>query len=458
MLMESTVANVSKEENYIELKNAGKQLVSKRNDLIQKIRYSCDLLPNKLMLYMFSKIQPDDKPGKIYEFKVSELSTILGYKKARFDTIKNIIAKMNAICFWRDAEDEDQNDELIALLNPDAVEANRKRGFVRIQFSNKIFPYIMELNKQKAEDGIFYTSYELQYVILMNHTYSMRLYELLLSYSRNNRTWKFEVGTGTKNDLFRRIASVDKKTGEPIIPKGWIANFNTFERDVLRVAKEDINKYTDLMIDYETSKYDFQKNKNRKVSSVTFVMMKKTKNELEETRDMIDQKYKEMQGISKKDVYKQTTIEDFIRNREEQVREEKVESSDYPVLTDSFIDCFTEKQIDALGSAGLQHIDTAKVESVDYDMWLTDYVTHYKIILDSTSEKTKTTPFQRLMNMIKKDYDGYSSELNEKYNIVTVDTYKEIKMPAANNPINNNGKKSLEEYLEAFANIEKSEK
>lgn len=49
------------------------------------------------------------------------------------------------------------------------------------------------------------------------------------------------------------------------------------------------------------------------------------------------------------------------------------------------------------------------------DSWLIDYISHYKDIIDATSEDTKTTPYKRLLNMLKNDYDDVGALYAENY-------------------------------------------
>ena len=49
-----------------DLKEARNRLVAKDNRLIQNSRYALDTNENKAVLYLISKIQPEDEPGKLY--------------------------------------------------------------------------------------------------------------------------------------------------------------------------------------------------------------------------------------------------------------------------------------------------------------------------------------------------------------------------------------------------------
>ena len=436
--------NSFEESSLEDIRKAGKQLVAKRNDLIQQARYSFDLLQNKVLLYMISKVRPGDTQEKLYEFRFSELFAVLRYKTDSYTEVKRIIQSMNSLSFWSDAENEEDDDVLITIFDSDSVSANQKKGYFKAQFSKRIFPYIMELQKQKDENGIYYTSYQLQNVILMKHFYSQRLYEILKSYQYNNLRWTFELGTGSSHDLQKRLAGVDGETKKPVIPKGW-SNYHIFKRDVLKPAQRDINRYTDIKIEYEPSKIDFYGKKHRRYVRITFAMVSKTPGEIEETDKYIDSVYREIDDDNR---YHQTTLDEFIEKHNEKRSKEiedvtkhqddkihsegeeyntdksdeddferRIEKSAFPIFTSCYGKDFTEEQLKYLYEYACQHITPGTIMWSDRDLWVTDYITHYKNKIDATAESTKTTPYRRLLDMIEKDYDHIAPAITETHSI-----------------------------------------
>ena len=408
------------------LRNAGQQLVAKRNDFIQEARFSLNLLQNKVLLYMFSKVKPTDTPDTLYEYQYSEMFALMNYKTDSYTEVKKLIQGLNSLSFWRDAEDENQDDELITFFQGDSVVANAKKGYFKAKFSSKLFPYILDLNEQ-AKNGEYYTTYRLQNVILMKHYYSQRLYEILKSYQYNNQKWIFEIGTGTKNDLQRRIAEVDPETMDPIIPESW-KTWYAFNRDVLQPAKDDINKYTDIKIEYIPSKVDLSGNKHRKYISVTFAMVKKTEKEQIETNKFIDSQYK---NLDEEDTH-QITLDEFInahkkledeengkKKNEEVISnssvESRIESSKIPILTESIGNQFTDDQIEALFNFSIRKLGPGKVPFDKQDAWATDYITYYLDYINATPDDTKTTVYKRLLDTVRKDYDEKADDFAKQY-------------------------------------------
>ena len=234
-------------EKEFDLQETRNKLVAKDNRIIQKSRFSLSLLESKAVLYLISKIKPDDKPNKMYTFNCKEFQALLNWnKEASYQNIKIMLQNLGDMSFWmRGKVNGREKDILMRWFN--IVHMDPGNGNIEISFHEDMFPYLLDLQKNLTETNRYYTTYKLQNISLMKHRYSIKLYELLKSYQYNNRKWRFENGTGSEYDLQIRIADtkIDKKTRQAItvIPKGW-SNWAIFKRDVLEPAVQEINKYT----------------------------------------------------------------------------------------------------------------------------------------------------------------------------------------------------------------------
>jgi plasmid replication initiation protein len=288
-----------------DLRKTRNNLVAKDNRLIQNSRFSLTPTENKAVLYLISKIQPEDTPGKRYLFNCKEFQALIKWSDdASYTKIKDMLTRLASAQWWMDIDD-DGNEALVRWFN--IIHMNRGTGDIEISFHDDMFPMLLDLQKHLEEDGHFYTTYKLQCVSLMKHRYSARIYELLKSYQFNNRKWIFENGTGSVYDLQRRIAdtSLDGKAPEP--PKNW-SNWAIFKRDVLDPAVMEINKYTDIKVAYEGKKFDIHKKKTHGYRTIEFYMVGKTSIEQRETDDIIDAEYQE---IEEDERFHQFTIEEL---------------------------------------------------------------------------------------------------------------------------------------------------
>lgn len=451
------------------LEKARRQLVAKRNDLVQNARQPLTKIQNEVIQYMVSKVKPTDMPGTEYLFKCNEFYSLMGYVTTSYTDIKALLSAIRKVNWWVDGENGEDDKNLTWF---DIVHANPKKETVTISFHKDIEPYIFQLVEQKAN----FSSYPFQYISLMKSFYSQKLYEQLNTHKHDRPRpgkrypeWIYEIGTGSKHDLFIRIAQAapeldqrvrwDRKTkktkiiskydgfepGEPMIPDSW-KNFAIFKRDVLEPAIKEINMYTDMMVMYEPLKTDLAGNKYRRYTSIRFSWIIKSEGQIEETEKTIDDEY---QKIEEARVNHQYTLDELYgspaehslqdkmdqlqkeqdqfekvrkkakKRKEEQTAEEEIErradKSYYPVATSTFGNAFTDDQLNFLYGASWTHLPVGTIEFSDRDLWLTDYISHYKKLVDATPEDTKTTTYKRLLDMLRKDYEGVGPVFADQY-------------------------------------------
>lgn len=239
-------------------RQAGREMaVYKRDDMIQKARFSLTLQEQKCILYAISKIKPTDTYLTEYVFDIRDFYTLCGIEKDTYTELKKQLIALKSKCWWLLMPDGETES---AVSWFDVVRTNKKSGKVTVAFHRDMMPYLIELAKQ-AEQGMFYTGYNLQFILPMSSRYSPRLYEILKSYQKNNREWFFEL-----EDL-KKLLDCQNYTRWP-----------DFRRFALEPAVEEINKYTDLNVAMDTQK------EGRKVTRVIFYMAKKGQKALLEAK------------------------------------------------------------------------------------------------------------------------------------------------------------------------------
>ena len=451
------------------LEKARRQLVAKRNDLVQNARQPLTKIQNEVIQYMVSKVKPTDMPGTKYTFKCNEFYALMGYVTTSYTDIKALLSALRKVNWWIDGENGEDDKNLTWF---DIVHANPKKETVTITFHQDIEPYIFQLVEQKA----LFSSYPFQYISLMKSFYSQKLYEQLNTHKHDRPRpgkrypeWIYEIGTGSKHDLFIRIAQAapeldqrvrwdrkSKKTkviskydgfepGEPMIPESW-KNFAIFKRDVLEPAIKEINMYTDMMVMYEPLKTDLAGNKYRRYTSIRFSWIIKSEGQIEETEKTIDDEYQKIEEARANHQYTLeelygTSIGSSLQDKMDQLQEEqdqfeearrkakksqeeetaeeelnrRADKSYYPVATSTFGSNFTDDQLNFLFGASWPHLPAGTIAFHSRDLWLTDYISHYKDLVDATPEDTKTTPYKRLLDMLRKDYEGVGPMYAERY-------------------------------------------
>lgn len=208
--------------------------VVKANDLIRKTRYNLTTQQQKIILFAISKIKPNDFPDTWYEINIEEICEACGieieggyYYKAIKDDLKELTTRL-----WVRMPD---NREATVSWISDA-EIIPLSGKVYIKFHPKMAPYLFELKEK-------YTMYHLEDVLVFKSRYSIRLYELLRSYTTNKA-----LEEGIEKDISFSINQLHDLLAVEKYPR-WA----DFDRYVIRKAIDEINECNEYIhIEYET--------------------------------------------------------------------------------------------------------------------------------------------------------------------------------------------------------------
>ena len=378
---------------------AGENRVTQSNISIQKsYGYgNLSLTEFKAVSYLISKVRPDDAPDKIYSFNCGEFLRLIGSHDQSFTRIKRILQNIADTSWWMPAIDDKTGEEKLTLIRfLNIVDIFPGSGIVKISFHERMYPVL-----HKTQENQFMSNFRMRYIARMTQKTAPLLYRLLNSY-KNNTWWTFEYNTGSQYDILPRLVECFNEV--VTIPSSW-TKFGNFKKDVLDKDIAEINNYTDLYVDYTPLKTDLSGNTYRKVVAIKFFIEKKNTIELND----LDDKYME---IARNDGDVQDAEDNIIKKRqqivadlEERVQTERENRSQYPTLTSELSE-FSDKEIDSLSTAALKNLEPGRIDAKHLDLWLCDYIGHYKQIVDATPEDTKTTPYKRLFNLVKNDYDS----------------------------------------------------
>ncbi len=414
------------------LQEAKNRLVAKDNRLIQNSRYSLSVTENKAILYLISKIQPDDEPGKLYVFNCREFRNLIKWSNdSPYVKIKEMLTTLANMNWWVNLDSG--KESLVRWFH--VVRMDPGTEDIEIKFHEDMFPFLLQLN-QRLESGHYFSTYRLQNITLFKHKYSIKLYELLKSYQFNNQRWTFENATGSQYDLQQIIGDVVTEEGpdkgKTLIPAAW-ANWALFKRDVLEPTVKEINAYTDIKVAYVGKKEDLFHKRTRAIRSIEFFLLKKTDAEQKKTDELIDREYQSIEDSTR---YHQRTLdeysveEEFFRahalseeaDREEKRRTEKAQledNSEHPMLFSELNTQrdanLSEKNICQLYNAAIRDRAAGNIDHKNWDLFAVDLVMHYFDIIEATPEETKTTLFRRLLDCVRHDYDEVTIELIRKY-------------------------------------------
>lgn len=237
---------------------------------IQNSRRALSTLENKAILYLISKIHPDDAPGTHYIFNCREfLSLIKWDPESSYENIRRMLKRTASVQWWIDLDEH--TETLVSWFH--IIRMSNGTGNIEISFHEDIFPLLCKLHDKNNSAGSLYADSSLQSMMLLKHRYSSRIYELLQSNRLSGQPLTFKNGTRTSQDLQLQIADnlLDPKSGAnlPSIPKHW-SNWAVFKRNVLDPAVKEINRCTDITVSYEGKKEDLHHNTTKAVRTITF--------------------------------------------------------------------------------------------------------------------------------------------------------------------------------------------
>ena len=206
--------------------------VFKANELIQKSRFNLSLQQQKIILYLISKIQPQDDELKLYEFNIADFCRTCGidiHSGSNYQNLKSSIKEIADKSIWVELADGKQT--LLRWVEKAYIEPNN--GTIQIKLDNDMIPFLLNLKKN-------FTSYELIYITNMSSRFSIRLFELVHSihyHELEEYQREFDL------DELRKLLGAEHYTK-------WI----NFRQRVLDPAIKEINKHSDKNIIMEPIK------------------------------------------------------------------------------------------------------------------------------------------------------------------------------------------------------------
>jgi len=240
--------------------------VVKSNDIIQKSRFNLQLQEQKIILYLISKIKPEDMELKEHIFQIKDFCKVCGLDDdngANYKYIRQTLKDLRDKSIWITLE----NGKERTLSWMDYIEMDKNDGLVTIKISEMMKPYLLQLKER-------YTQYELLYTLAMKSKYSIRIYELLKSYEYQHK----------------KIFGIDELKKILLAEKYEL--FGDFKRKVIDIAIREINGLSDITVTYEIIK------ESRKFTKIEFIIkLKKNLDEKMTTWVKIDEAISNKKGI-----------------------------------------------------------------------------------------------------------------------------------------------------------------
>lgn len=228
----------------IEIKAERDSLVVKENSLVRHTRYDLSLSEQKILIYIISKILADDKDFKHITFRISDYMQVAGIKHrggSAYEYIKSSIKSLSDKSWWLKSYDSKEGTKEGLFRWVDTAEISENSGEVDIVLSESLRPFLLDIRGN-------FVKYNLVNVLVLHSKYSVRLYEIFKSF-----LWlkKYEVSL----QEFKKILNI---TG--------YNDYTELKRKVIVPSINEINKYTDLDIEFKAIK------KGKKIDKLAFYL------------------------------------------------------------------------------------------------------------------------------------------------------------------------------------------
>ncbi|MGE7921202.1 replication initiation protein [Viridibacillus sp. NPDC093762] len=201
-------------------------LVTKSNLLIES-SYKLSTLESKLILTLFSNVQPNDDDINTYIFQIQPFVNMLELKgKSKYKDLRNITkGLMEKVHEIRIGDTVHQ----VSWLS--YVAYNEGQGTISMRFDDFWKPYILQLQKN-------FTTYRLGSITNLNSAYSIRLYELLKQWQK----------------IRKRTYALDELREMLGVPEGSYKLYANFKQRVLLTAQKELLEESDILFDFKEIK------------------------------------------------------------------------------------------------------------------------------------------------------------------------------------------------------------
>ena len=357
--------------------------ITKSNDLIQRTKYSLPRNEQKILFMLLSKIDQrhDLDASKYYTISFDDFAKLTGVNamdSGYANYLRKTIESLENRMFWVPLGNDQY--KTMSWVNRGSI-VDMKKKTISMRFNPDIWKDIAQLTSN-------YTSYSIEYLLMMQSTYSMRVYEIILSYDNgNNRDYSYNNGL-----IFEPVTEevLQKFPNKRDALKGFkYKSFSDFEKNVLVMVKKEINEMTDLWFDYEP----VRRRGVRKYEFLYIFIKYKNREEMKNVRAF----HQEHKGAD-------TEIGRKPRKRRSTVSKETLEQYNQP-LAESILTTTYRLARNELEAKAQYQTYEEKLTPDERNIFI-DVFTYAAKILTNTKKKDQAEETLEALNRIIKDNDG----------------------------------------------------
>ena len=240
-------------------------VIFQHNNLIEA-RYSLTLQEKRLILWLISKIQPDEEDFKKHELAVQEFMNLLELTgKANYKELQKVTLGLMKKGLVIKRPDERTLTQ-VNWINYAHYEEGT--GRIQLAFSDAMKPFLLHLKSQ-------FTAIEVTDLMQFKSIHAIRIYELLKQYQ----------------DIGERTLTIDE-IKECCGVKDKLNKYDHFEKKLILIAQREINEKSDIHIEFERIK------PSRKIVGIKLIISKNKAYELRNNPVKEVQEIKRKQPIS----------------------------------------------------------------------------------------------------------------------------------------------------------------
>jgi plasmid replication initiation protein len=233
------------------------QFIVKSNNLVEA-RYRLSLQESHVVLWLLTQIKPDDEDFKPHQLKVVDFAKMVGLRvDSQYEELqKTTLRLMQRVMRIRDT----RGKKLIQVSWLSSAVYEDGKGYVSLEFSPQLKPYLLQLKSQ-------FTKINIADTMKFKSIYTVRIFELLIQYE----------------SIGKRVTSINDLRDWCVIRKGDYELYANLKRDIINRAKNEINAKTEYVVDYREIK------ESRKVVAIEWTFQKRThfeKQQLEKSAAM----------------------------------------------------------------------------------------------------------------------------------------------------------------------------
>lgn len=261
----STMPAVIAEKKENEIENQRMREIYKANEFIRDFTFNLTASQFRLANYLiaYAYLENENLEFIVDIKRYCEICGIDANNGYNYIQIKSDIKVLRNKSVWKPIF----GDNTGAIATMSIIEKSRiypSSGKIWIRLDEDLKPYIVDLAKRYERDGKLFTVYLFAYTLNMKSIYSMRLYELLQSWSPKaypdyrERYWRISDLQQILNSNYER--------------------YQDFRRFVIEKAVAEINEYSDINVEWEPVK------EGRNYEFINFTFRLKSSSDLLDTQ------------------------------------------------------------------------------------------------------------------------------------------------------------------------------